>query len=629
MPDSREAPGPFGPTVTLLFSDIRGFTEFTEQHGDEVAYQLLQAHHAAVRREIAAYGGTVVKTQGDSVMVVFPTARGAVLCAVAIQQASAAADRDRPGTRIAVGIGIATGEPIQQDGDFFGSTVNLAARLCAEAGPGQILVAETTRHVAGRLEGIAYVDRGPWELKGFIEPQRVFEVRWSPAPPPDVPADDGAALESAVQRALGVLARVLALRHRDDATFRPLLECQARAGELRLELSRALAERQGYTVRRVDEAMLPYADLLALVEGREPLDDQRWAQLEASVARAFGRPLAVAATRGRLVVDATPGRPDAPAPAPAQPGAPAPAAAPVRPDDRAPAPDPRAAGVAWWTAAHRAWLAWKASGMAWAHALRAALARHPHLLAVPIPESAAWDEGRLAESYFALLEHVEGRAPAFLRGAVARAVELAGGEDPARLGPALYGLLVARGRLPETYGDFVRDVMVATIPHPGPWTDGVVVETDEATTVRRRPTGTPGEASEQAEVLTQPTARAEAQRFAVRVAPLTARFYVVHAGVLKAPREVVVRLTSGGAPSDRAWYLTIRTGHMLHTEPRRLRAGGETIAGLGRDVAGVWVGVFNPDPEAAAEAELTLAVRAPASTPPRAAPFAPPGRRPR
>src|SRR5207245_3492012 len=247
------APGcpPMGSTVTILFSDIRGFTEYTEQYGDEIAFQVLQEHNEIVRRHIGAFSGKVVKTQGDSFMVAFTTARGAVLCGAAIQREVAEKTQAESGTRIAVGIGINTGEPIYEGGDFFGSTVNLAARVCATAGPGQIFVSETTRHVAGRLDGVEYIDRGLHELKGFQDQQRLFEVAWK-AVPPGVPDEaEISAVEGAVQRALGVLNRVLGIGHRDDPAFRPLLECQAKASELRLSLSRAVAEQRGYTVKQV------------------------------------------------------------------------------------------------------------------------------------------------------------------------------------------------------------------------------------------------------------------------------------------------------------------------------------------------------------------------------------------
>jgi class 3 adenylate cyclase len=123
-----ETPVPFGGTVTIFFSDIRGFTDYTEQFGDEAAYRILREHNAIVRKEIEAFGGVVVKTQGDSFMVAFKTARGAIQCAIAIQRAIAESDQHQAGPRIAIGINN-TGEPIQEGGDYFGSMVNGGVHL--------------------------------------------------------------------------------------------------------------------------------------------------------------------------------------------------------------------------------------------------------------------------------------------------------------------------------------------------------------------------------------------------------------------------------------------------------------------------------------------------------------------
>lgn len=642
---------PLGFTVTILFSDIRGFTEYTEQYGDEAAWEVLQAHNAIVRRQIEAFHGQIVKTQGDSVMVAFTTARGAILCAVAIQKAIAEITQDDGQARMAVGIGINTGEPIQEGGDFFGNTVNLAARLCAAAGPGQILVAETTRYVAGRLDGIEWVDLGLHELKGFQEPQRLFQVLWAPpepvdeAPPDEAPAPeefDPSALEGAVQRALGVLNRVLAITHRDDPAFRPLLECQSRAGELRVALSRAMADPRGYAPRQVDQAMLPYADLLALITGRDQLDDERCIQLEESVARAFGRSLATAALRGRLQIpgerEPTPRAPAAPAPprrAPAaeptveaprpEPDRPAPLLAPPRP----PEVDPRAAGVVWWARAHAAWAAWKGSGMAYAHALRMVLTQYPYLLAVPITESGQHDGGGLADAYFALLEHVENAAPGFVRTAVERAVELVGGAEPGRLGPALYALMVDRGRLADTYADFVRDVVVAAVPAPGVWLDAALVESEETTAVVTRPGPAVGEAGEARREIADPAGRTAEHRFALTIAPLTARFLRLRAGELGTPREVDLRVTAGGQASDHAWCLQIRPDQVLLCPPRRLARDGTSLPAFGRSWVDGWLAVFNPDPLRAAEYALAVTLRGPAPAAPARSVFSPVARKPR
>ena len=187
--EAQPATPSFGSTVTILFSDIRGFTEYTDVYGDESAYMMLRLHNTLVQEQLALYRGHVVKTQGDSFMVSFDSARTAVTCAIAIQNAIREANRLRDGARIEIGIGINTGEPVREGHDFFGGTVNLASRICAVAEPGQILVSETLRAVAGKLEGTSFVDKGDFELKGFREPQHLYEVAEGLASPDPLKAD--------------------------------------------------------------------------------------------------------------------------------------------------------------------------------------------------------------------------------------------------------------------------------------------------------------------------------------------------------------------------------------------------------------------------------------------------------
>src|SRR5262245_5724356 len=427
-------------TITIFFSDIRGFTDTTEELGDEVANQLVREQDAIVRSHIEAYGGDVVKTSGDGFMVAFKATRGAILCAIAIQRSVAQKNRNQSGPSIAIGIGINTGEPIrQEDGDYIGGTVNLAARICAAAGAGQILVSESTRYVAGRIElrrsdggVVEYRDLGLHELKGFPEAKRLFEVGWHPgglgeqgssAEAGSADEEGQQAFKAAVQRANGVLARVLSVVHLDDPAFPALLECQAKATELRLAFTRAGADRRGVTAKDVLNQLVPFENLMILTVERDTLTDERWAELDGAVARVFGRQLVNAIARGRLSiatafaaaekpapvaapapspVEVPQERPKEPEPAPAQPARSSIAAA------LAPPPlDERGAAVSWWAAAYAAWSQWKPSGLAWAHALREEIRRYPFLLSVPLRASGDLDDGRLAGGYFLLLEHVE------------------------------------------------------------------------------------------------------------------------------------------------------------------------------------------------------------------------------
>ena len=621
-------------TITIFFSDIRGFTDTTEEFGDEVANELVREQDQIVRSHIEAYGGDVVKTQGDSFMVAFKATRGAILCAIGIQKSVAEKNSDQAGPRIAIGIGINTGEPIRQkDGDYIGGTVNLAARICAAAGPGQILVAESTRYVAGRIElrksdgggVVEYVDRGLHTLKGFPEPKRLFEVTWQESAAEQGPLSTDetqiAALKAAVQRAIGALTRVLAITHMDDPGFPSLLECQEKASQLRVRLSRAAIDGRGHTAQNVLDEVRPYEDLLTLMLERDTLTDERWAQLDAAVVRVFGRTLMNAAARGRLSIAMAekPAAAPVPQPEPVKEGSkePGPAAAPAPvpttrssvPAALAPPPlDERAAGVRWWAAGYAAWSQWKPSGLAWAHALRAEIGRFPYLLSVPIRIAGDYDE--LAGGYFLLLEHVENTAPGFMRTVVDRAVVDAG-VDPAQLGRRLYELMVDDGRLRETYASFVRDVIQVAVPTPGMWADAGIVEHDDSTTLTSRPTHSIGDTHEQSVELTDPQERGADRRFLVTLEAMTTRFFYAKSGKLKTPRDVDVRLTSDDAPSDRGWYLSVRDSLSGRSDPKLIPTAGVTIPNLGRDNFGLWVAVFNPHPLERVTYELTLTVRQP------------------
>jgi len=632
-----ESAVPFSGTVTIFFSDIRGFTDYTEKFGDEAAYRVLREHNGIVESQIAAFGGRIVKTQGDSFMATFGGARGAILCAVAVQRALTRLSQEDSEAQIAIGIGINTGDSISDEhGDQFGSAVNLAARICEAAGKAQILVAETTRLLAGRIEprradggAVDYVDRGEQRLKGFPEPKRLFEVAWNPTAigEPAGGEEEAAAFKASVPRAIGVLTRVLGVIHLDDPAFPPLLECQAKASELRLALSRAGTDRRGSTAKEVGDWLRPFENLLTLMRERDTLAEERWAQLDAAVARAFGRPLVNAVARGRLASAAstataekppTGGTAKQPPPPTVEPRSFAAALAP-------PPLDPRGAAIRWWAGAYAAWSQWKPSGIAWAHALRAEVEKYPYLLSVNIRAAADHDDGQLAGGYFLLLEHLENQSPALMRTALDRAIETANGLEPRVLGPQLYQLLVERGRLRDTYASFVRDVIQVAIPNPGLWADWGVVETDETTTVISRPPPTVGAIDEQVEQITDPQERANDRVFDLTLQPMTTRFfYMKIPEKLKTPRDAELRLTADGQPSGRAWHWTLKDSLTGRSDPKLLPVAGIPLAGLGRDPISLWVAVFNPDPDEVVSYELILSAKQARPAAAKWSPFTPP-----
>jgi class 3 adenylate cyclase/pimeloyl-ACP methyl ester carboxylesterase len=165
--------------VTILFTDIEGSTALTERLGDAKSREVLREHERIVREALAAHGGSEIKTMGDGFMASFGSATKALECAVAIQKAfeggNAKGEMGNGGIRVRIGLN--AGEPVAEEGDLFGTAVNMAARIAGQAQGGEILVSDVVRQlVAGK--GFVFKDRGEQSLKGFGEPVRVYEVRW-------------------------------------------------------------------------------------------------------------------------------------------------------------------------------------------------------------------------------------------------------------------------------------------------------------------------------------------------------------------------------------------------------------------------------------------------------------------
>jgi predicted ATPase/class 3 adenylate cyclase len=163
-------------TVTLLFTDIEGSTRLLTELGAE--YQgLIARHHALIREEIVRTGGAEVKTEGDAFFVAFATAPSAVACAIGAQRAIAA-EPWSGGHSVRVRIGIHTGQPVLADGDYVGLDVHRAARICAAAHGGQVVISDSTRALAaGELPGgVSLRTLGEHRLKDLPEPMRLHQL---------------------------------------------------------------------------------------------------------------------------------------------------------------------------------------------------------------------------------------------------------------------------------------------------------------------------------------------------------------------------------------------------------------------------------------------------------------------
>ena len=162
---------------TVLFTDIVDSTTLTQTLGDEAAMAMLGVHDTIVRDALSALGGREVKHTGDGIMASFVSAAGAVRCAIQIQREldkHAQANPERP---LKVRVGAAAGEPVEQHNDLFGSTVQLAARLCAHAQPEQILVSNAIAELCVG-KGLRFEELGEVALKGFGRPVRAHAVEW-------------------------------------------------------------------------------------------------------------------------------------------------------------------------------------------------------------------------------------------------------------------------------------------------------------------------------------------------------------------------------------------------------------------------------------------------------------------
>ncbi len=176
-PTPEGKPPEAGAMRTILFTDMEGSTDLTQRLGDAGAQDCLRTHNTIVRGALGAHGGSEIKHTGDGIMASFASASSSLEAAIAIQKAFADHNQDSAHTTIRVRIGLNAGEPVAEDDDLFGTAVQLAARVCAQAEPGQILTSNVVQELAAG-KGFDFADKGEATLKGFETPVRLYEVRW-------------------------------------------------------------------------------------------------------------------------------------------------------------------------------------------------------------------------------------------------------------------------------------------------------------------------------------------------------------------------------------------------------------------------------------------------------------------
>jgi ABC-type transport system substrate-binding protein/class 3 adenylate cyclase len=154
---------------TFLIADLRGYTRYTVEHGDEAGAAAATEFAEIVRRVVEEREGRLIELRGDEALVVFDSARQALRSGLALQE-------EGVGLPLGIGVGLDAGEAIPVGEGYRGGALNLAARLCSLAGPGDVLATETVLQLARAVDGVKHGERRIEKVKGFAEPVTAVEI---------------------------------------------------------------------------------------------------------------------------------------------------------------------------------------------------------------------------------------------------------------------------------------------------------------------------------------------------------------------------------------------------------------------------------------------------------------------
>jgi adenylate cyclase len=169
---------------TFVFADLAGFTALTEAHGDAQAAELAAGFAEGLREVLPDHGAEEVKTIGDAMMVRVDDPGLAIRLGLRIVEELGT----RPQFPI-LRVGMHTGPAVERDGDWFGSTVNVAARIAAAAGGNDVLLSEATREAAGELEGIEFEQRAERRFKNVGRPVMTYRATKADGAVDEMPID--------------------------------------------------------------------------------------------------------------------------------------------------------------------------------------------------------------------------------------------------------------------------------------------------------------------------------------------------------------------------------------------------------------------------------------------------------
>ncbi len=163
--------------IVIMFTDLVGSTQMTHDHGDLGAQEVVRAHNAIVRNALAQYHGEEVKHTGDGIMASFANAPNSVRATIEIQREIEKHNAANPNLPVRVRIGLNAGDAVREEDDFFGQTVQLAARICDKADEQEIYITPSVHSLCAD-HAFEFMLAGEYELKGIDEPVQAYAVRW-------------------------------------------------------------------------------------------------------------------------------------------------------------------------------------------------------------------------------------------------------------------------------------------------------------------------------------------------------------------------------------------------------------------------------------------------------------------
>ena len=161
----------------IMYTDLQESTMMTTRLGDTKAVQFFRIHNYFVRKALKSHAGREVKHTGDGFVASFRSVPNAINCSIDIQRSLALYNNENHKVPLHVRIGLSAGEPVEEDGDLFGVSVQLSARLCEHAQPDSIIAAEVVKREC-EPEKFEFLDRGNLTPKGFLDPIQIYEIIW-------------------------------------------------------------------------------------------------------------------------------------------------------------------------------------------------------------------------------------------------------------------------------------------------------------------------------------------------------------------------------------------------------------------------------------------------------------------